>query len=57
MQLAASQELLRDVGRLKRRTLSGRMRCKVTRHANKNVPALIGVAPFPNCRTPASSIW
>jgi hypothetical protein len=57
MQLAASQESLRDVGRLKRRTLSGRMRCKVTRHANKNVPALIGVAPFPNCRTPASSIW
>ena len=46
MEFTAAQQSLRDVGGLKRRALGRRMGCKVARHRDQDVPALIGVAPL-----------
>ena len=56
MEFAAAQQPLRDVGGLNRRALGGRMSCKIARHCDQDVPALVGAPSSPNClaRPPAS---
>ena len=57
MKLTAAHEPPGDVRRLQFRTFRGRMGREITGDGDEDMPAFVGVAPLPDCRTPASSTW